>query len=55
MNESRLRSAYVVGLTGSAYVFWYVLSSFDSILYAIPFALATVFFLNRLRKQTIDS
>ncbi|WP_254762982.1 hypothetical protein [Natrinema marinum] len=55
MNEDRLRAVYVVGLMASAYVFWYVFTSFDSILYAVPFALATVFFVARLRLLTADS
>ncbi len=55
MNEDRLRSVYVVGIMVSAYVFWYALSSLESYLYAIPFALATVFFVVRLRMLTADS
>ncbi|WP_408959555.1 hypothetical protein [Natrinema sp. 74] len=55
MNESRLRSVYVVGIMASAYAFWYVLTSIDSILYAIPFALATAVFVLRLRTLTSDS
>ena len=55
MNDGRLRSVYVVGLMGSAYAFWYVLSSLNSSLYALPFALTTVFFVVRLRMLTADS
>lgn len=53
MNERRLRPVYLIGMGGSAYALWYFYSV-GATLSAAVFALATVFFVVRLRMLTSD-
>ncbi|ELZ11906.1 hypothetical protein C478_12070 [Natrinema thermotolerans DSM 11552] len=54
MNERRLLPVYLLGAAGSAYVFWYYVST-SAFLPALVFGLVTAAFVARLRILTADS